>query len=75
MSDDKNRRMNTSILNKLKYYGVNDTELSWFQSCLTERSQYVEINGITLNVLAISTCVPQWSILGRFLFLIYSVHE
>ena len=71
MSDDNNRRMNISILNKLNYYGVNDTELSWFQSYLTERSQYVDINGITLNVLAISTGVPQGSILGRLLFLIY----
>ena len=42
------------LLNKLKYYGVKNTELSWFQSYLTERSQYVEINAITSNVLAIS---------------------
>ena len=39
------------LLNKLKYYGVKNTELSWFQSYLTERSQYVEINGIKSNVL------------------------
>ena len=45
------------LLNKLKYYGVTNTELSWFQSYLTERSQYVEINGITSNVLTISTGV------------------
>ena len=45
------------LLNKLKYYGVKNTELSWFQSYLTERSQYVEINGITSNVLAIYTII------------------
>ena len=52
------------LLNKLKYYGVKNAELSWFQSYLTERSQYVEINGITSNVL-------QGSILGPLIFLIY----
>ena len=59
------------LLNKLKYDGIKNTELSWFLSYLTERSQYVEINGITSNVLAISTGVPQGSILGPLLFLIY----
>ena len=48
------------LLNTLKYYGVKNTELSWFQSYLTERSQYVEINGITSNVLTISTGVPHF---------------
>ena len=59
------------LLNKLKYYGVKNTELSWFQSYLTERSQYVEINSHTSNVLTISTGVPQRSILGPLIFLIY----
>ena len=59
------------LLNKLKYYGLKNTELSYFQSYLTERSQYVEINGITSNVLAISTGVPQGSIFDPLLFLIY----
>ena len=44
------------LLNKLKYYGVKNTELSWFQSYLTERSQYVEINGITSNVFYFHWC-------------------
>ena len=57
------------LLNKLKYYGVNNTELSWFQSYLTERSQYVEVNGITSNVLAISTGVN----IGSTSFL--NIHE
>ena len=59
------------LLHKLKLYGVKNTELSWFQSYLTEISQYVEINGITSNVLPISTGMPQGSILGPLIFLKY----
>ena len=38
---------------------------------LTGRSQYVEIDGVSSNVISLSTGVPQGSILGPLLFLIY----
>ena len=56
------------LLNQLKYYSVRNAELSWFQSYLTESSQYVEINGIKSNVLTISPGVPQGLILGPLFF-------
>ena len=59
------------LLYKLKYYGVVNTELKWFSSYLKNRSQYVEFNNTKSNTLNISTCVPQGSILGPLLFLIY----
>ena len=59
------------LLNKLKYYGINWTLLSWFMSYLSSRSQFVEINHVKSSRSSISTGVPQSSILGPLLFLIY----
>ena len=59
------------LLNKLKYYGVNDISLKWFSSYLTGRQQYVEIDGYSSGLLPLITGVPQGSILGPLLFLIY----
>ena len=59
------------LLKKLAYYGINDSALEWFTSYLTGRTQYVEIDGFSSDILSLSTGVPQGSILGPLLFLIY----
>ena len=59
------------LLNKLNYYGINATELQWFRSYLTNRSQYVEIDSVKSSSKNITTWVPQGSILGPLFFLIY----
>ena len=59
------------LLNKLNHYGIRNTELSWFQSYLTDRKQYVELNQVKSSLTTIVTGVPQGSILGPLLFLIY----
>ena len=59
------------ILNKLKYYGLKGSNLNLFQSYLSNRKQYTEIEDTTSTILPIQVGVPQGSILGPILFIIY----
>ena len=59
------------LLTKLNYYGVHGKEYNLFQSYLSDRSQYVEYNGSISATCSITTGVPQGSILGPLLFIIY----
>ena len=59
------------LIDTLKYYGVRGTILNLFSSYLDNRKQYTEIDNIKSNMLSITTGVPQGSILGPLLFIIY----
>ena len=59
------------LLEKLKHYGIQGCALSWFRSYLSNRPQYVTYNGTTSMSQTIKCGVPQGSILGPLLFLIY----
>ena len=59
------------LLNKLQYYGITGTALSWFTSYLKDRKQFVEIDGSQSDIRSLSTGVPQGSILGLLHFVIY----
>ena len=59
------------LLSKLEHYGVDGIPLQLVKSYLTNRKQYVKLNEVNSNLLPINTGVPQGSILGPLLFIIY----
>ena len=59
------------LLQKLNYYGIKSVELKLFKDYLQNRTQYVSYDKTNSDMYLISTGVPQGSILGPLLFLIY----
>ena len=59
------------LLNKLYHYGVRGTVHDWFKSYLFGRTQQVDYTSSISNIEPISSSVPQGSILGPLLFIIY----
>ena len=59
------------LLNKLEHYGIRDSLLDRFRSYLKDRKQYVSFNGQSSELLINNSGLPQGSVLGPLLFLIY----
>ena len=61
----------TILCDKLEFYGVSNAELSLIRSYLNNRKQKVVVNNCSSEYLNVISGVPQGSVLGPFLFLVY----
>jgi hypothetical protein len=59
------------LLQKLSHYGIRGVANSWINSYLSNRTQFCTFGGKTSSITNITCGVPQGSILGPLLFLIY----
>ena len=59
------------LIKKIENHGITNPILSWIQDFLTRRYQQVSINGETSNRKEVTSGIPQSSVLGPILFVIY----
>ena len=59
------------LLDLLSHYGITDPILSWVRDFLTDRKQQIAVNGCKSTILDVISRVPQGSVLGPLLFIIY----
>ena len=61
----------TILLSKLQHYGIRGITLKWFESYLLDRKQFVVVNKTCSGIAQVRCGVPQGSILGPLLFILY----
>ena len=69
---DIDRVWHAGVIHKLNNFGITGELNSWFSSYLSERKQRVVLDGFTSSYGGLQTGVPQGSVLGPLLFLIFN---
>ena len=59
------------LMSMLQHNGIRGVMLSWFKSYLSNRKQYVAVKNSSSSMSNITLGVPQGSVLGTVLFLLY----
>ena len=59
------------LLYKIQQYGIQDNVLGWVRSFLSDRTQTVCINNESSTTACVTSGIPQGSVLGPLLFVIY----
>ena len=59
------------LLSKLEFYGIQGKTLEWIESWLTTRTQRVLVDGVCSSSVAVTSGVPQGTVLGPLMFLLF----